>query len=242
MKILILASGGTSGVTAAGGYPLFLTEFDGQPLIEKIIAECLEITSEDIIVSASQSDITNFKLASIMKLISPQVNLVHIDHPTRGAACSALLSIDNINNEEELLILNANEYIDIDFGTYIKRFRSGSVDAGVLTFQSIHPRYSYVQLDKDNLVIEAAEKRPISRHATVGFYWFRQGKDFVDAAMESIRNNETVESLFYVCPTLNQLILKGIKVGAQEIPSENFHPLKDDKQISNYEFFRGASR
>ena len=37
-----------------------------------------------------------------------------------------------------------------------------SCDAGVITFESVHPRWSYVRLDSENRVTETAEKRPIS--------------------------------------------------------------------------------
>ena len=54
------------------------------------------------------------------------------------------------------------------------------MDGGVIVFDSVHPRWSFVRVDKAGFVIETAEKRPISRLATAGFYYFRRGADFVD--------------------------------------------------------------
>jgi len=239
MKILILASQGKSLRATKGEYPWFLTEYEGRPVLEKTIEKCLRLSEEGVVLTASVEDANRYALREVLGLISPGIKLVTISQPTQGAACSALMSIEDIDNSEELLILNANEFIDVDFSHYVKGFRKIGYDAAVLTFQSVHPRYSYVRLDKSGLVVEAAEKRPISRNATAGFYWFSQGSLFVQAAIKNIRDDQRVESLFYVCPTLNQLILSGGVVGAVEIPPGTFHPLKDDKQIASYEFLRG---
>src|ERR1700709_2108316 len=126
-----------------------------------------------------------------------------------GATCTALLAVDYIETDDELLIVNGDELVDIELGPVLESFREKGFSAGVFTFPSVHPRYSYVRLDDDGMVIEAAEKRPISRHATAGLYWFRHGTDFVAAAMNQIRNRDSVEDLYYICPSLNDPILRG---------------------------------
>ena len=63
----------------------------------------------------------------------------------------------------------------------------------MVTFRSLHPRYSYMLVDDNGLIVEAAEKRPISRHATAGFYWYRRGADFVQSAQDMIRKDAHVD-------------------------------------------------
>ena len=77
----------------------------------------------------------------------------------RGAACTALLAAGPIDNEDELLIVNGNEFLDSNFSEIINGFRQRKLDAGIVTFRAIHPRYSYVRLDDSELVVEAAEKK-----------------------------------------------------------------------------------
>ena len=113
--------------------------------------------------------------------------------------------------------------------------RSGHFDAGTVVFPSIHPRYSYARLDEDDLVIEVAEKRPISKNATVGFYWFHHGMDFVKAAKAQIQKDGSVGGNYYVSPTLNELILEGKRVGSFRVRGSDFHPLKTDVQVASYE-------
>ena len=67
----------------------------------------------------------------------------------------------------------------------------------------------FAKLDSNNKVIEVAEKNPISDNATVGFYYWKQGQDFVNYAEQMIDNNDRVNNEFYVCPVFNYAIKGG---------------------------------
>jgi hypothetical protein len=58
-------------------------------------------------------------------------------------------------------------------------------------------------------VVAVAEKQPISRHATVGIYYFRRGLDFVQAAERMLLKHASVGGEFYVAPVFNEFILDG---------------------------------
>lgn len=235
MKVLILAAGPIPTDAPARSYPVALTEHDGHPLIELIMAKCSALPGAQIIVAVDETEGAHSHLDEVVRLIDPTTTTLRVRHPTRGAACTALLAIDQINGADELLILNANELLEADFDRIVEGFRASTAAAGVVTFPAIHPRYSYVRIDDSGLVIEAAEKRPISRTATAGFYWFRHGTDFVAGAQRMIEKGDSVDGVFYVCPVLNQLILRDVAVAAHEVAAEAYHPLKDDRQIFRYE-------
>jgi dTDP-glucose pyrophosphorylase len=242
MKVLILAAGKGNLDPAEGGYPLTLTEFDGVPLIERLISASKALEGAEVIVTLRGDETSQFHLDNIVRLIDPQVQIVRVENETRGAACTALLAISQIDNDEELLILNGNELIDADFASALENFRSRGLAAGTLTFPSVHPRYSYVRLDDEGLVIEAAEKRPISRHATVGFYWFKTGHSLVEAVKEMIRKDDNVAGAYFICPAFNELVLDGLPIGVAPISSAKFHPLKSERQIADYENAVGEGR
>ena len=105
----------------------------------------------------------------------------------------------------------------------------------MVTFPSVHPRYSYVALDDDGLVVEAAEKHPISRHATAGFYWFRRSAEFVEAVQNMIRKDAHVDGRFFISPVFNEYVLSQKRVGIFETDSRRYQPLKSRRQISIYE-------
>ena len=50
------------------------------------------------------------------------------------------------------------------------------------------------------------KKNPISDIATVGYYYWKKGSDFVKYAEEMISKDIRVNNEFYVCPVFNQAI------------------------------------
>lgn len=234
MNILILAAG-TDQSTQNDGYPLCLTEFDNVPLIQRITEAGLGLQPRQIIVALRDEDVRRHHLGNIVSLLVPDARILNVQTKTQGAACTALLAAGLIDNEDELLIINGNELLDVDYREIINSFRARNLHAGVVVFPSVHPRYSYVRLDQDNLVVEAAEKTPISRNATVGFYWYAQGRDFVRATKNMIRKDAHVNGSFYICPSFNEMILDQLRVGIYAIDGKLYHPLKTERQIERYE-------
>lgn len=235
MNILVLAAGQDDVTPDGRAYPIALNEFDGHPLIEITLRTCAPIENSRIVVVIREQESARSHLDEIIRLIDPRIDVLQVRNDTAGAACTALLAIDKIDNGEELLILNANEILDEDFGAIIEDFREQNLSAGVVAFPAIHPRYSYVRIEEPGRVIEAAEKRPISRTATAGFYWFAHGEDFVRAAQRMIQKEASVDNAYFICPTLNELILDELPVGVHHISGETYHPLKNDRQIYRYE-------
>ena len=62
------------------------------------------------------------------------------------------------------------------------------------------------------MVTEVAEKNPISDIATVGYYFWKHGSDFVKYAESMIEKNIRVNNEFYVCPVFNEAIKDGKKI------------------------------
>ena len=91
------------------------------------------------------------------------------------------------------------------------------IDAGILTFKSTHPKWSFAKCDSNGFVTEVAEKNPISDIATVGIYYWKKGSDYVKYAKQMIANDIRVNNEFYVCPVFNQAIEDGKKVKTYNI-------------------------
>lgn len=232
---VILLAAGSDQSRQKDGYPLCLSEIKSIPLIQKIIIQTNNIPNNNLIVNFREIETNKYHLDNIVKLLNPESKVVKIPGITQGAACTALLSISEINNDDNLLIINGNEYIDIDYAKTINDFSKIKLDAGVVVFKSIHPRYSYVKLDENGYVVEASEKKPISNFATTGFYWFSKGKDFVNAAMGCIRKDARVNDMFYICPTFNEMVLNHKKIGIRMIDEKLYHPIKSERQLENFE-------
>lgn len=236
LNVLILAAGNTHYQDSDGGYPLYLAEFNGKPIIEQCFDACQQASPSSILMACREQDVNHYHLGNVPALLNKTARMLPIRGETKGAACSALLAAPAIDNSDNLLIVSINEILDLNFGQAVQAFRNAKLDAGVVTFPSIHPRYSYVKVDpKTDLVIETAEKHPISQEAAASFYWFDKGSDFVTATKDMIRKDANVGGLFYICPSLNQLILRQKRVGRLQIDRCHYHPLKTDRQINIFE-------
>jgi dTDP-glucose pyrophosphorylase len=161
--------------------------------------------------------------------------IIKIAGETKGAVCSSLMAIQHINNDEPLIIANADQIIDTDFDDVITQFERRDVDAGVICFESVHPKWSYVRLDKHGKIIETAEKRPISKNAIAGFYYFNKGKDFVKAGMLLVEKDANVGGLYFVAPTYNELVLDNKNLEIIRITDKQYHSFYSPQKIKEYE-------
>jgi dTDP-glucose pyrophosphorylase len=235
MNILILAAGKNNTSAIEKEVPLCMTEYNDIPLLEYLFETCLGISNPHFIFAFNNLDILNWHLDSVVHLLDPSAVILEVNQHTCGAACTSLLAIDHINNDDELLIISANQLLDLNLSQVIKSFKDQNYDAGTIVFDSLHPRYSYVKLDGDGFIVEAAEKKPISRFATAGVYWFSKGKLFVNAAKSMISKGASVEGKFYICPTFNEMILWHSKMGVVKIESQKYKPLKTERQVQIFE-------
>lgn len=235
VNVLVLAAGYSGYETNDSGYPLCLAEFDGVALIERLVINTQGIKNARYTFALRDEEVERYHLDRVVELIAPGSLIIRVPKVTRGSACTALLAACQFHPQQEVLVISANELVDIDFSEAIADFRERSLDGGALTFRSIHPRYSYVRLDNAGFVTEAAQKNPISLHATTGAFWFARAGDLVEAIKNMIRKDASVDGNFYVAPAFNEIVLKQGRIGIREIDPQSYHPLKTERQIHQFE-------
>jgi hypothetical protein len=235
VNVLVLAAGHSSYGTNDSGYPLCLAEFDGLTLMERLILNTQSIKNASYTFALLDEEVERYHLDRVVEHLAPGSQVIRVPKGTRGSACTALLAICQFHPQQEVLLISANELVDINFNEVIADFRERRLDGGALIFRSIHPRYSYVCIDNDGIVTEAAQKNPISQHATTGVFWFARAGDLVEAIKNMIRKDASVDGNFYVAPAFNEIILKQGRIGVREIDPRNYHPLKTEKQIHQFE-------
>lgn len=219
------------------GFPFAksVTEIDGRPLIEHAF-DCLKtIPRARFAFVIRKEDDMRFHLRDVLKLLDPGAAVIRADGETAGAACTALLAVEHILNDEELIVANGDQILNFDVGNAIQSLRERDLDAGTIVFDSVHPRWSFVKTNEQGLVIEASEKRPISRNATAGMYYFKKGRSFVEAAQAMIRKGASVNGVYFVCPTFNELILAQKRVGIVQIARDQYISLATPQAIEEYE-------
>jgi len=208
LNVLIPMAGAGSRFQAAGyTFPKPLIEVRGQPMIQTVVENLNCESPHTFIVQKSHRN--KYNLDTLLNLISPDCHIIEADGITEGAACTTLLSKDIINNDQPLLIANSDQYVDWDTSEFLYKMQEQDADAGILTFKSTHPKWSFAKVDDNGSVIEVAEKNPISDIATVGIYYWKKGSDYVKYAEQMIEKNIRHNNEFYVCPVFNEAIKDG---------------------------------
>lgn len=216
MNVLIPMAGAGSRFQQAGyTFPKPLIDVNGKPMIQ-VVVDNLNINANFIYVVQKEHKI-KYNLESLLKLITPNCDIVEIDGITEGAACTTLLAKEFINNNEPLLMANSDQFIEWDSNEFMYKMIEQRVDGGIITFKSIHPKWSFAKVDEYGYVKEVAEKNPISDNATVGVYYWAKGSDYVKYAEQMIKKNIRTNNEFYVCPVFNEAVEDGKRIKTFEI-------------------------
>lgn len=212
MNVLIpMAGAGTRFAEAGYSFPKPLIEVDGKPMIQ-LVVENLGLDANFIYICQSEHR-QNFNLDTMMNLISSNNTIIDIDYVTEGAAVTALLAEEHIDNDDPLFFANSDQYVEWNPVEFMYKMQETQCDGGIVTFKASHPKWSFAKIE-DGYVTAVAEKNPISEDATVGFYYWKHGKDFVKYAKQMIEKNIRVNNEFYVCPVFNEAIADGKKIKA----------------------------
>ena len=171
----------------------------------QLVIESLGLKGNFIFI-VRKEHLEKYNLKSLLNILAPNCKIIPIDKLTEGAACTVLLAENLINNNKPLIISNSDQFIEWNPSNTMYNFLTKKIDGGILTFDAIHPKWSYAKINKDENVTEVAEKKVISNHATVGVYYWKKGNDFVKYAKRMIEKNLRVNNEFYVCPVFNEAI------------------------------------
>ena len=216
LNILIPMAGAGKRFEQAGyTFPKPLIDVKGRPMIQ-VVVENLNIKANYIYVVQKEHR-EKYNLDTLLNLITPGCKIVETDGITEGAACTALLAKEYINNNEALFFANSDQFVEWDSTEFLYRMNETNSDGGIVTFKATHPKWSFAKVNEDGLVTEVAEKNPISDIATVGYYYWKKGSDFVKYAEEMINENIRVNNEFYVCPVFNQAIKGNKKIRTYNI-------------------------
>ena len=231
LNILIPMAGAGSRFQEAGYiFPKPLIEINNKPMIQ-IVLESLNVDGNFIFIVQKEHQ-KKYNINSVLKILKPNCKIIELDQITEGAACTTLLAKKHINNNNPLLIANSDQFIKWDSIKSMYNFTSKKIDGSILTFEAIHPKWSYAKVDKNNLVSEVAEKKVISKNATVGVYFWKKGNDYVKYAEQMIKKNIRVNNEFYVCPVFNEAISDKKRIIID--PVDEMHGLGTPDDLNNF--------
>jgi len=217
MNVLIPMAGAGSRFQQAGyTFPKPLIDVEGKPMIQ-VVVDNLNIDATYINVVQKEHR-EKYNLDTLLNLITPGCKIVETEGITEGAACTALLAKEYIDSDNPLFFANSDQFVEWDSNEFLYKMNETNADGGIVSFRATHPKWSFAKVDEHGLVTEVAEKNPISDIATVGYYYWKHGSDFVKYSEQMIENDVRVNGEFYVCPVFNEAIQDGKEIRTFDIP------------------------
>jgi dTDP-glucose pyrophosphorylase len=222
MLNIVVPMAGAGSRFAREGYkdPKPLIPVNGMPMIRVIINNLTPSRMHRFIFVCQRAHVEAYGLVEKLSKWAPGCKVVSLNGLTDGAACTVLCARGLIDNQEELMIANSDQYVDVAIDDYLGSMDKGDFDGLIMTMRANDPKWSFVGLGTNNLVTRVVEKEVISDEATVGIYNFRHGHDFVAAADRMIARNLRVNNEYYVAPAYNQLIEDGQRIRTYNVDAE----------------------
>ena len=219
-----------------------LQEIERKTILQYVFESLQDVKASHFIVVVKREDVDKYHLDNIVRLLRPEAEVIIATGNTQGAVCTCLLSVDNLAMDEPLLITGSDQILLEPPSKILTDFQAHDYDGGVAIFDDVHPRWSYVRLDDQQHVIEAAEKRPISRNAVAGFYYYKKASDFIEAAHSMILKSASVNGSFFICPVFNEMILKQKTIGVYRIQKSQYYSFSHNSGIEAYKNYLAAQR
>ena len=219
MLNIVIPMAGAGSRFAQDGYvdPKPLISVHGQPMIKVVIDNLRPKCAHRFIFVCQAAHVAAYGLKEKLSAWAEGCSIIELDGLTEGAACTVLAAKALINNDDELMIANSDQYVDSDIDAYLAQMEMRGIDGLIMTMQSNDPKWSFVGLDDAGYATNVVEKEVISDEATVGIYNFRHGHDFVAAVESMMAANLRVNGEFYVAPAYNELINQGQQIGIHNI-------------------------
>lgn len=236
INIVIPMAGHGSRFSKAGYTdPKPLIPVHGKPMIEVVIDNLTPSCEHRFIFICQAEHLHDYPLRNLLEEKSPGCKILEVSTVTEGAACTVLLAKQYINNADQLMIANCDQYVEIDINQYLNNLRP-NMDGLIMTMKENQAKWSYIELNQNNKIIRVVEKEVVSDEATVGIYNYLHGADFIVAAEEMIAKNLRVNNEFYVAPTYNEMIAKGKTIAYFNIGrlGHGMHGLGTPEDLKNF--------
>ena len=209
--LLLCAGRGTRFIETGYKDPKPLIKIFNKTMLEWVYSTLPEC--EEYIFAFLKEHIEQYNLESfVQKLTGNRAKVVSIDKVTRGAAETALLSLQQYADDGDILIVNSDQYIEyqkLNFNVLSKT----DVFGIIFTFHANHPKWSFAEYNQSKgLIVRVAEKDPISDLATTGNYYYKNTNILINGIRAMIDKNIRTNGEFYLCPVYNELIGMGHKV------------------------------
>ena len=200
--------------------PKPLIEYNGKPLFVNSMSTLDNIKYDSVTFVVRHEHIEKYHIDDEIKKYYPNAIIIAIADTTRGAAETAFIAVRTLILNEVADFTDRMLVMDCDVIVHSERWASiiqkPHSDGVLLSFKSDSDKYSYAKVDDSSVVIETAEKNPISDHALTSPYFIKKIEYFVDAfhEMEMYKpvDGEPTYKEMYMSILYNFMIADGKKI------------------------------
>ncbi len=202
-----------------------MLEAKGKTLFEHSVLSFEKYFKDELFVFVIRDvyETKKFVIDQVKKLGIKDFKIVCLDVETKGQAETVFLGLDGIDDNESLTIFN----IDTFRPEFSYPDLSSKEDGYLEVFQGSGDNWSFVlpENEESTLLVETAEKRPISDLCCTGLYYFNKVSDFKLSYNDYLNKPKELweKGELYVAPLYNFLIKNGKSI--------HYHKIERDEVI-----------
>ena len=217
--------------------PKPLIKIFGKAMIFHVI-DNLKLEDNDNLIIIYNKDLNKYNFCDIINnkyLFSNKIIFIELHKQTEGAAETILYGLKNIRPELlelKCVLLDCDTFYHIDIlSTYRKQNNNA-----VFCFkdEKEKPIYSYVNINKDNIITEIKEKKKISNYANTGCYCFSSGLVLSNYCQKILEINKRENNEYYTSCVIDLMINDNFIFNANIIDYDDFTCVGTPFQLKIY--------
>jgi len=211
--IVIVPMAGRGSRYATQGYetPKPLIQVAGKPMVLWALESLKGVTVSKYVIVALKEHEEHFGIQKLItRHISGKVEFVWLDLVTEGQLCTVLAAKDFLDVNENVLIASSDTLVQGNLG---KDIANSNWDGVISVANLPGDQWSFARTDSAGKVVEVAEKKRISDHASTGLYYFRKVSTLIEHGERMINNQEKTRGEYYVIPVYQKMIESGYSIG-----------------------------
>src|SRR5207244_3847906 len=97
-------------------FPKNLVEIDALPMVQHVIGAVSDLLTQgsQLACAVRRDENQQCHTGDVIRLLEPSTVVVEVPAETGGAACTALLAIEHLDLDDELLIMNGDQIVVAD--------------------------------------------------------------------------------------------------------------------------------
>jgi dTDP-glucose pyrophosphorylase len=235
MKVLITMAGLGSRFNKIGiKYPKYKIIANGKSLFEWSMISLKDFFNyEFIFITRDEVLDENFIISKCEELGINDLKVVSLNEITDGQATTAIYADEYVSDSEACIIYNIDTYVKPN--AICRNDINDELHGFIPVIRAEGDRWSFVKLNKDGLVEEVAEKKPISNLATIGLYYFKSWAKYKEIYYKMREEIKINSQECYIAPMYNYLLKENVKVGIKILDNDEVSILGTPEEIEEFD-------